>query len=73
MSTATTSASGNGWPPRPLLDKRAVAQWLGVSTRKIDRLIAAEQFPRGLRVGDRQRWRPEAIERYLKTLEESPP
>jgi predicted DNA-binding transcriptional regulator AlpA len=54
--------------PRPFLTKAEVASRLCLSTRQVDRLIAAGRFPSGLRVSVRPKWRPETVEAYLRSL-----
>lgn len=44
-----------------LLDKRAVANYLGVSLRTVDRFLAEGRLPIGRRVGRFQRWTREEV------------
>ena len=50
-----------GRRPDALLDKQGVAEILGISTRKVDRLVASEDLPAGRRVGRCQRWSKEEV------------
>lgn len=52
----------------PLLNKKAVAELLGVTERTLERWIMEERFPRPIRVAGSShclRWRRSTIERYL--------
>lgn len=48
-----------------LLTKRELSQKLKLSTRTIDRRVAAGDFPRGLKVGAAVRWPEEEIDRWV--------
>ncbi len=50
--------------PEPMLDRKAVATWLGVSLRTLDRLRAAENFPAPFDVGG-PKWNPGDVRAWL--------
>lgn len=46
---------------RALLDKKALAARLGLSTRTVDNLVAARELPKGVRVGRFLYWTEQAV------------
>lgn len=59
-------------PVEPLLNKREVAQALGLSTRTLERLVSLRQFPPPLKLGPTTvRWRAQAVRAYLERQEQA--
>lgn len=48
----------------PMLDRQAVATWLGVSLRTLDRMRAAESFPASFDIAG-PKWNPADIRGWL--------
>jgi excisionase family DNA binding protein len=48
-----------------LLSKKELARLLGVSPRSVDRLVAAGQLPRPIKVGALSRWRRDDVEQWI--------
>jgi excisionase family DNA binding protein len=63
--TDTLTAPGPDPPAAPLLDVRAVAEWLNCSTRHVYRLADARRMPAPVRLGALVRWNRKAIEDWL--------
>jgi predicted DNA-binding transcriptional regulator AlpA len=57
--------------PDPLLDKAAVADFVGVCPRTIERYVRDGQFPPPIRLGGSRRWRRSKIEAFLREQEEA--
>ena len=57
-------------PPavEPLLTKRGVSHYLGVSERSVDRLVAAGKLP-AYQVGGHRRFRLDDLEAFLRASE----
>lgn len=50
-----------------LWDKRAVAKYLGVSPKTIDRWLSEGRGPKGLKVGAHVRFRPADVNTFLES------
>ena len=57
--------------PRPLMAIADVARVLNVSTRTVETLLAEGQLPRYVKVGRQRRWHPDAIDAYIRGLNEN--
>lgn len=66
---AQTTTRGPGAPIERLLGVPDLMRLLGVSRSAIYRLLAAGRLPRGFKVGQQLRWRPEVVRRWLETRE----
>lgn len=69
-SNAPLSQPVEGTTPitRALLDKKALAARLGLSTRTVDNLVAARELPRGVRVGRFLYWTEQAVSAWQDHL-----
>ena len=54
-----------------MLLKAEVCELLGVSDRKLEKMVRANEFPNPLRHGKWLRWSQEAVERWLRIALES--
>lgn len=52
--------------PPNLITKADVAMRLGVSTRTVEKLVAACKFPRPLKLGKSAMWAPDVVEGWLE-------
>lgn len=54
--------------PLTLLNKKSLTERLGVSTRTVENLVAAGQFPPGVRIGRFVYWSETVVEAWQKRL-----
>lgn len=64
MPRETTSQAIAG---ETLWNKRATAKYLGVSIKTLDRWLAENRGPRGLKVGVQVRYRPADVQAFLES------
>jgi len=50
-----------------LWDKRAVAKYLGISVKTLDRWLYENRGPKGLKVGAQVRFHPASVQEFLES------
>jgi predicted DNA-binding transcriptional regulator AlpA len=64
INTPLASSSSPHVDPTQLLDKPRLAASMGLSVRLLDDLVSNGRFPKGVRVGRRLYWTPQAVETW---------
>ena len=52
----------------PLLSVKDLANWLGISVRTIDKLVAQNEAPPFVKIRRQRKWRPADVRAWLKKL-----